>query len=527
MKYLKQIKLSDKQMFFGLLIVISLIYGYNKVLFERPVGIHQWRSCVSAAFAHNEYMEGDYLKTKTNALLADNRTSDTTIVEFPLIYNIVALLYKLFGPQEFLFRLVNILIGFLGLFTLFKTSRLILNDRFYAFVIPLLIFTSPIYVFYLNNFIPDAAALSLSFIGIYFFFRFYYSQQQWFWYIAMFFLAIAGLVKTASLLFYFAIGFILFFNLVISKRHKFPGIPTRFKYIASYLLVLLVILSWYTYARIYSNIHEGDVTVSAVEIRPIWELSNSGVKSIWNAIVTRWFKGGAYHSPLFLMLTLAIAIINFVVVRKKQRLLILLQGLLLFGATCFTLAFFRSMKVHDYYQICNLIVLVFIYLTAFSALKNNYPHIFNSRYTKLGLAVLVVLLINDCRLNMNYRYSVESYDYHWSRKNLEMYGELTPYLRSLGIEREDIVYCSPDPSINISLYLIDQKGYTDFRHAWKDMDFAEKYETMKANGLEYVIIGDTAGFTEKNKVPFSAVDFGKQIGKFGKTGIYSVQSEKD
>jgi 4-amino-4-deoxy-L-arabinose transferase-like glycosyltransferase len=121
MKSLRDLKISNNQLFWGMIIIISLAYNYNRILFYKPVGIHQWRNSVTAAFPLNIYMEGDPLKTKTNALWADEYTSDVSIVEFPIVYYMVSMLYKVFGPHDFLFRLVNLLIGYLGLFALFKT----------------------------------------------------------------------------------------------------------------------------------------------------------------------------------------------------------------------------------------------------------------------------------------------------------------------------------------------------------------------------------------------------------------------
>ena len=97
-----------------------------------------------------------------------------------------------------------------------------------------------------------------------------------------------------------------------------------------------------------------------------------------------------------------------------------------------------------------------------------------------------------------------------------MYGEITPYLRSLGIEREDKVYCTPDQSINISLYLMDQKGFTDFFR--NGVSFTEKIELFKLHELKYVIVGDTS------KLDVKPISLGlKEIGEYNGAQIYSVK----
>ena len=63
---------------------------------------------------------------------------------------------------------------------------------------------------------------------------------------------------------------------------------------------------------------------------------------------------------------------------------------------------------------------------------------------------------------------------------------ITPYLQSLRIDRDDIVLSIPDPSFNISLYLIDRKGFTS--GGGNSNGF--KMERMFRNGLQYMIIND-------------------------------------
>ena len=52
--------------------------------------------------------------------------------------------------------------------------------------------------------------------------------------------------------------------------------------------------------------------------------------------------------------------------------------------------------------------------------------------------------------------------FHWDQdRRFGQVSEWTGVLRSMGIEREDLVLSVTDPSPNISLSLMDQKGFTD------------------------------------------------------------------
>jgi hypothetical protein len=179
------------------------------------------------------------------------------------------------------------------------------------------------------------------------------------------------------------------------------------------------------------------------------------------------------------------------------------------------------MYEHDYYQISSLIILPLVYLNFLNLLIIRFPGIHDAIITKALLLTVFAMLIFNCRQQMKMRYG--DFHYEWSKKNIAMYGELTPYLRNIGINRDDIVYCSPDPSINISLYLMDQKGFTDFILVRDTTRFEIRYHKMRENGLEYVIIGDTAEFAKVNDLRFNEIYLGEKIGQFGQTMIFKVK----
>jgi hypothetical protein len=411
--------------------------------------------------------------------------------------------------------MTNTLIGFLGLLYLFKTAMLFLKDKIYAIAIPLFIFTSPIYVFYTNNFMPDATCLSIAFIGIYNFFKYYFTRNKKFWYYSMLFLLLAGLVKTPSLIFFLAAGAIGSIDLINGKNKNYRKIyPSGGIFLFSFLAVFGGLIVWYAYAYIYSDLHGG--SVSPIEIRPIWILSSSTVEKTWEMVIGR-FRSGDYHSPVFLIVSGIFFCANLIVYKWYSSLLNLFTVFTFLGAVGFTALFFRSMQDHDYYQTGNLGFIPFVFLNLFVMLKNRYPKIFNSAITKSILSVVLILLINDCRINMSKRYSDDNGSYYWSSKKIEMYGDLEPYLRKLGIKRTNIVYCTPDQSINISLYLINQKGFTDF--GFHKYNNKEQVNLMLKKDLKYVIVGD-----RKLVKNIDAIEplFGKKIGQFGTTEIFQV-----
>jgi hypothetical protein len=163
----------------------------------------------------------------------------------------------------------------------------------------------------------------------------------------------------------------------------------------------------------------------------------------------------------------------------------------------------------------NLILIILVLINFLLYLKENHGKIYKSWLTKSFLGIFLVFLIIKCNTFLEKKYYGGWFmDYAIEHYN-NRYGEITPYLRSLGIDRYDKVYCSYDPSINISLYLMDQKGFTDFYR--KDRTFSQKVEYFSQKGLKYVVLGD---YDSIDKDP---EDIGlAKIGEYNGVGIYKV-----
>jgi len=517
MKLTKPKWLSPELIFLVILITVGLLYNYHKIAFNSPVGIHHWRNCVSAAFPVNYYYGGNFLTPQTNALLADKMTSDVTVVEFPLIYYVISVFYRIFGINAFWHRMVHVAIGFMGLVYLFKASHYFTSNWFYAGIIPMIIFTSPIYAFYLNNFIPDAAALSLTFGGFYYFMK--SSQEEKFrpWLISMGFFALAGLTKTSSLLPYFGLGGVALLDLVLRKRRD-SYFQFSAKYIGTFIMVLIFIFGWYFYARIYSDMHKG--SVSPIAIRPIWTMDK---KTILDTLagMKGWFVPGFYHAKYFLYISLAVLVATIVWIRKANPFLARWNLLIFFGSVAFTLFFFIDMRQHDYYQMNNLFLLVTLYLTFFSIVAKALPGVYNSIWSKGVVTVLVFLLFLHCNDRMDFRNSERDWFYVASSKTIEMW-DIEDYLEEIGVDRTSKVYCTPDRSINISLYFCNRKGLTDYA-VLRIPSIEERLEKMKEYQIEYVILGSREPFKEVENLDQL---LGEKIGQTGDTEIFRLNAPK-
>ena len=206
-------------------------------------------------------------------------------------------------------------------------------------------------------------------------------------------------------------------------------------------------------------------------------------------------------------------------VKKANRFLYTLNILVFAGALAFTLLFFRSMRNHDYYQINNLFIFVTVYLTLFSILNNAWPRVYNSIWTKLAIVAVMVLLIMNCDKRISFRYSERDMHYNSSSKTLKMF-DIEDYLDEIGVERTDKVYCTPDRSINISLFLCNRKGLTDFSSFGK-LSLEERLEKMKEHDINYVILGSREHYKDVENLDQI---LGEKIGQTGNTEIFKLNA---
>lgn len=519
-KYLKigKSKIKYSTLFFILFLAIAFYYNYQKILFKRPVGIHLWRNAVCASYAQNYYYGAKFLEPEVSNYFAENLTSDVAVAEFPGFYFLVGMVYKIFGFQEFLYRLINVIIGYLGLLALFKLTKLLINDTFYAFVIPVLIFTSNVFVFYLNNFIIDPTSLSLSFIGLYYFFKYHWYKRFSFFLISMLMFALAGLMKPPVLMIYFSLGFIYALEFLIG--FKFAGENKVFyrpwKYVIPFLSVILIIFAWYWYSKVYTQLHGGQI--SPVATRSILSVTPERATEIWYQLSTR-FKKGYFHSPLFLYFSAALFVFNLIFIKQFNRILNVLVILTFIQSVLFILLFYYSIGRCDYYQISNLSFITVLYLNFLFYLRSRHQKILKSVYFKLIVGIIAILLIHDCKKEMDVRYNGWFYNNSYNLF-VSKYGDIEPYLRQLGIKRNDKVYVTPDPSIDISLYLMDQKGYTDFGIPGSSKK--QKIENIIPKGLKYIIIGDKEIYQQEDL----SLYLNNKIGEFKSVDIYKIDTNE-
>jgi hypothetical protein len=506
------------------LIVLSILYGYHKVIQRGPFSYHQWRQADCLAFTLN-YYEDDLNFFKPSIQWIGHDGHGRTISEFPILYYSVAQLWKIFGKHEFIFRLLNIIIVFTGLLYLFKLLSGQLKDDFWAMAAVILLFTSPALVFYSNNFLADAPAFGFAMIGAFHLWK-YYSNGKTIsiWWASLFFL-LGGLLKITALLLFIGFVVIHVYNLLLKRNKNF-----RLSSFIPLGAALVLVLAWNFYVKYYNSQNLGSIFLQG--ILPIWSLTFAQRRDISISL---------YHEimPSFLnmtVLTLLFFSLLYTLLNRDRanRFLLALTVICFSGCVMFMILFYKVFNVHDYYIVNLLIMVPLASLNLLDYIQRNRPDFLQSRSVRILVILGLGFLVYNTMVRTRIRYDDQDYFvsrsfvmdkaakdywgwYHWNYENtIKALETIEPTLRQLGVRPQDRVISLPDMTTNMTLYLLDRKGFTGFGG---EGNFSEEnIRRSIAMGARYLIVNDRSILTEQYLQPFIT----RKIGTYKTTDIYQL-----
>lgn len=512
-------------------IIVCIIYNYYNIFQLRPRPIHQWRQTDCLSITNNYYNNGmNFFSPEIHNLISDNKTSGKTAGECPILYYFIAILWKVFGVHEWIYRFVGLLLVFIGLYSLFRITDYFLKSAFWSVGLSMLLFTSPIFANYGISFITNVPAICIVLAGWWVFLQFYNTKKNNLLFFSMALFLIAGLIKVSTL-----ISFIFLFIIFIGERIKFLNkrreyIFNRSNHIIPFILVIFINFAWYYYAEKYNNIHEGKYTFN--NLWPIWELDKNKIYQyilqIRKNTIYEFFNPLVLYSFIFMFLAIMLT------PKKHPKFFIYGTYILVIGGILYTLFWFQAFDVHDYYYTDLLIVLIFILLTFFIFLKKYFEVLLNSSAVRIMFSLFLIFNIIYCHDMLELRYFpkekkkyliigsqdiVDNFKWvNWDYKQHFLQLEkINPYLKSIGIKDDDKVISIPDESINISLYLMNQRGFTDFGYG--DLKDETRFNTFINAGAKYLIINNNSILEKTYLKPF----LNKKIGEFKNIIIYDLR----
>lgn len=464
-------------LFLGGIIALFFIYGFHEILFLRPQSIHQWRQTDCLQIAHNYLTDSwNFFSPSIHNLFSDNETTGKTIGEFPLLYYIVAMLWKIFGEHEFIYRLVNLAVFYAGLFCLFNTLKDLYKNVFWSTIIVLFLFTSPILVFYSNNFLTNTTAFGLVLIGWRFFYKYYQTKKRKHFVYFILFFTLAGLLKMTAYISFILVGAFCvndLFRIYFLKKQPYFFYKKLYSVIP-FLLSVSVLFLWYLYGHVFNSRHGGKYTFN--DLWPIWEMKDGHLEKI--EVFVREILIHQIFNKFSLLIILVMAIYLFLKIKTINKFISSTLILLVLGVFTYILFWFQALDAHDYYLINLMLLPLFIVVGSFWHIKEKHPAFLKSKTVKIIGLVFLFFNVAYASNNIHMRYwgpfkysdkyakyfcDKSEIDFWWwtgSQNPLKDLNDIEPYNRSIGIKAEDRVAFIPDNSFGASLYLMNQKGWT-------------------------------------------------------------------
>lgn len=512
--------------------LISCAYEFGRVLHLRPQPHHLWRQTDCIALAWNYYdTTWNLFEPALHNQFADHHASGKSAGEFPILYWIVGMLWRITGPSEFLYRLIEFLIHFAGTLALFSTIRRITGSAYWAGCCALLFYASPVIVYFGIGFLTDVPAFDLALVGWWYMTRYAMERARKHWAWAVFFFSLATALKVTAGMSLVALSGILFFTTLFRRRlgaRWSPFAGSRFEW-AALACGLAGIFSWYIYAAHYNDLHGAKYTFN--DLWPIWIMTPVAREWAWT-IGSDIIVFQVFDTSIWILCGIA-ATALVVNARKVGWQVLFLNGALLAGSVLYTLFWFNALDNHDYYFINPMITLAALLVSFLWMLRRLYPDLLEARWSRWAMGVLLVFNVAYTAQNMRMRYDTSGA--LTSRKLWPLYHEeelrywngltywgmddlvtIEPRLRELGVRKEDKVIFLDDGAINSSLVLMGNRGWTAFGI---DLMAPGAIDELIRAGARYLMFTRSEWLTDQRLTRFLT----RPVGQFGNVRIFDLR----
>jgi hypothetical protein len=489
----KHVQMTLNKLIIPILFIFSALclcwfYNYFEILFWQPQGIHFMRQTDCLSFISY------YLKTGAPlwepGLLCLYSHDGKTASEFPAVYYALSFVWKYAGKQEFLLRLFNLTVFFVGVYHLllmFKKSLL----RWHISVIAVLfIITSPVIVYYANNFLPDISAMALAFIALRYSYEYLSNHRNERLVKATIFYTLSALLKISYFIypaaFFVAVLVTQFSN---NKMHK--ELKRLFVY---FLFSLIVCGSWMYYVVWYNRIHTGYFLST---YKAYWMLDESYIQSVWKHILEYWY---GWHLTVFAVFGLFFSLLLILDFKKYVSLTAGVWGILAaLAGFAYLILFFGQLHDHDYYILTIIPAFALLFMNMLSLITQQLP----LNYAKTLVALVVgIFLYKNLFYTQNFvrwRYWDSSINDPYARVGIKLL-HADKELTNAGISEDARLVFVPDDGYSGCTYFTNRFGWQLGSNYENELT---RITAFKEQGASHLVIIDTALFSHAGLLAYT------------------------
>ena len=222
--------------------------------------------------------------------------------------------------------------------------------------------------------------------------------------------------------------------------------------------------------------------------------------------------------------------------KKVNKYLLVFTTCIFLEIVAFVLLWYNNLNVHDYYLLDFYLFIPILFFTFFTFLQKNKSKLIESPFFKIFL--LFLLIVSFCfgtaktRIKyfdqntfvaQNFISNDENKFWDWQKwnykNNFKAFETIRPFIKKIGIKRNDLVLSIPDLSPNITLYFMDVKGYSSLYNEARP--FKIQIEESIKKGVKYLIINDHSIYSDTSISPYLR----NKIGTFENIDIYSLKKK--
>jgi len=501
------------------ILVFGAISIWSDIALQTPYGQHQWRQCDAFSMALNYYHEeAVFFEPRMHFQHGNDAGSGLAVGEFTGTYWLNAQIWSVTGLKPYLMRWTHMVFWLLGSLALFALGRGWFGAWKAAFV-TMFVSASPLIAFYAGSYLVNVAALGSVFVSWWLAWQLLQTERvktEWRWILELLlflFLSLAVLFRPTMALGWLPIA------IWALRRGNLMHWAVRFA------LPLTLGVGWVLWAKSVNDVN-GSVYFCTT-IRPLWGAEHPEI--IWRAfrenLLPEW-----YHRYVLIVLGFSAVLLGFnrlystnsgAQVQKRVHSNFELKSsvlLLALGLTVYFLLWFENLDVHDYYLIeFQLLMPITLWwcIQKLESIRSVRRDIYRGLWTLLLMALTFQLLETHLRTRMKYMSptgwlseviltqrdrDVWSW-FHWDQKNrFSNLKQVQTAMRAYGIRREDRIISVPDPSPNITLSLLDQKGFTNLYD--ENMTGDERIEFYVQKGASYLVCNSMEWFEKRSESPW-------------------------
>jgi hypothetical protein len=495
---IQQILSSNLGLIVWVLFILVLVYRLPHVADQLPYGMHQWRQCDAYSLALN-YFEEDRPINRPAMHFIHGASDGEVVGEFTGTYWLNAQLWKSIGLHPWTMRWTHLLFWLAGIWALYLLCREWLGKKSSAWIVSV-VMVSPLMAFYGANYLVNGAALGLVYLGWWFAYCYFQKGELKAWVISFLVITLALLLRPTMGIGLVPLGFAFF--------------QTRFRWgwLGILIFPLLVTGLWVVWSQGMND--RAESIYYCTTIRPLWNAMDpiATWRSFKESMVPEWYHRFVLWSGLIGGVTsgfLMLRKLDFRMDSPRFFLGLSVLGLLVL-LIVYVLLWFSNLDVHDYYLIeFQLFVPIFL-----AWLLYRPEEWLASERIRWGLACFVLptfLLFqsvdSSLRTRMKYKnpsgwlseqflpererdiWSWFHWDYNHRFGDIQGLGK---HLKSMGLHRQDRIISVPDPSPNITLSLMDIRGFTDLYD--DDLVGDDRIAHYVARGASVLVCNDKTWF---------------------------------